>query len=397
MPWRKRLEQQKQEQEQPKENRWKRNSFIEKSATEDISKLKRNSSFSNSRSLRENEPEEKEFKKNMDKANAFESILNQQRQKMKNAMNKLEDSKITNIPEVPLMTSASTSNILSIRRESSVISDNQRIDHGKLVLNLRAVLKKESKSQFYYRVLFREENDENFSQITDMFIPKNQKLTTDHNYILKTKKERQYSVRPKFTELETIGSDIVEISSALAKILDVNLYEKILLQSLECVPNFVEKIEIIPPTNVHMQIAKDIEEKFKKYVVKNTRLTPLVLNNNQPLKLGDYTVKILLEPTSLPFCEVNSNFLRDFSIHVPMDKCDKVLAASLLEKVTDSKEKEREVIKFSKYDVVVESTIESIGEILGRKKQFFAISNNYLVSGMYFFKLAFLPLSTTVF
>jgi hypothetical protein len=332
--------------------------------------------------LQDNEPAEKEFKKNMDKANAFESILNQQRQKIKDAiMNKLEDTKISNIPEHPLMTSASTSNIPAVRRESSAVSE--RIDHGKHILNLKTVLKKERKSQFYYRVLFDEKSDGKFSQITDMFIPKSQNLTTDHNYIIKTKKERQYSVRPKITEMETLSSDIVEISSALANILDINLYEKVLLQPLECVPNFVEKIEIIPPTNVHLQIAKDIEEKFKKYVVKNTRLTPLVLNNNQNLKLGDYTVKIVLEPTSIPFCEVNGDFLRSFSIHVPTDKCDKVLAASLLDKIGEPiQEKNGEVIKFSKYDVIVKSTTDSIGSILGRKKQFFAISNNFLISGM---------------
>lgn len=409
------------------ENGLKRSSFMERSATEDFGKLRRNQSFTSP---------EIDHKKNNEKIAAFENMLDERKANMRNSilskLDELKSSQVSEPIERPLMNSASVSSMSSGSRsttvdsksnsserteksetptrrllENSIKDTNERslrpsatvanipsssrtenvsygkVDNRRHVENLVKYLEKEHKTILYYRVLFDQEKDSKFSQVNEVFLQKSNKIDPNFNFVVTSKTDKNYSVKLKFVEPESkLANDILEISSFLAGVLNVELYEKVSLQELKILTNIVEKIEIVPATKLHLQIANDVVDKFKKYVVRNTRISTMVVNNHQIFKLNDYVVKIELHPTSLPCCQIDSNCFRDCSVEVSQEKVDETLKNSVLTKKKDDKNSDLDdILKFSKYDKIVESSVDSICETLVSRRYFINTCCNAVISG----------------
>jgi peroxin-1 len=106
----------------------------------------------------------------------------------------------------------------------------------------------------------------------------------------------------------------IEINDKLRNLLDLNSFEKISLKpQIRCV-NLVEKIDLIPGTKLLPNVRKDIEDKFKEHIIKNSKMYPVLLNQNQVFKILDYYFTVKLEPDDLKYCLVNAKLLKENKI-----------------------------------------------------------------------------------
>uniref|UniRef100_A0A182SN61 ATPase AAA-type core domain-containing protein n=1 Tax=Anopheles maculatus TaxID=74869 RepID=A0A182SN61_9DIPT len=161
----------------------------------------------------------------------------------------------------------------------------------------------------------------NMIQICDLLTTKeNIPNTMDINkpFMLTTNDNREYYVNVRFaTETERFPTNAyptVEINDRLMEQLEINHGEKITLKPIHNALNIVDRIELLPATKVAPMIEEDIAEKFKQFVLQNSKIHALLLNQDQLFKLPEYYVTVKLQPQSLKYCLINSTILRHSKI-----------------------------------------------------------------------------------
>uniref|UniRef100_A0A182NDC1 Peroxisomal ATPase PEX1 n=1 Tax=Anopheles dirus TaxID=7168 RepID=A0A182NDC1_9DIPT len=211
-------------------------------------------------------------------------------------------------------------------------------------------------------------------QLCDILTTKeNVPSTMDVNkpFLLTTNDNREYYVNVRLaTDDERFPKNVyptVEINDRLMEQLEINHGEKITLKPIHNALNIVDRIELLPATKVAPKIEEDIAEKFKQFVLHNSKIHALLLNQEQLFKLPEYYLTVKLQPQSLKYCLINSTILRHSKINCagevkPVaglpdgDASKKKLLASKNADASD----ECKLVKIEKIDTIVQECTDRL-------------------------------------
>jgi peroxin-1 len=296
----------------------------------------------------------------------------------------LEQLSNTESPKRKLLVSASSSSIPKIAE--AVVTESKQ-NHKLALEDMKKILAKEEQKRRYVKVKIVSDKKKSmkFMQINDVYIAKSSNANVNKIHKVKTKDSKEYHIRIKLND--KVSDDTVEIHPVLAKVLNVDQGVRIELFETMLVCNCIENIELIPHSdiaenNLGFQIAKDIDEKFKKYVNTSTRILPLILNQGQIFKLDDYLLTIKLFPSSTPACCIDSEILREGIIEV-MKRGDPHEFSGML---VDEKEKKKvkagnSIFEIQKQLDIVESVTKSIHPASNKYRVLNSEQNNVIISG----------------
>lgn len=302
------------------------------------------------------------------------------------SMRKLQSETIQEAAPVEprhLSTSASVSNMIKF---SAPLSTPTKVNHRKVLEDIKKILTKEEQKIHYFKVnVIRDKKQlTRFSQITDVFVSKTLPINFNQIHIIRTKAGKEYYVRVKQTD--QITEESIEINPVLSKILDLDKEgEKVELLEKNLISNLVEQIEMVPLTEVPLQISRDMEEKFKKYITTNCRLLPMILNQNQIFKLDDYLMTIKIYPLSMPVCCIDADILRESIIEV----VKKGQTNEYSEMMQENQKKTKNVkddgksncLALEKHNIIIKSTTKFLQQNVTKQKVFASEQNNLIIAG----------------
>ncbi|CAO1430245.1 unnamed protein product [Diamesa serratosioi] len=282
-----------------------------------------------------------------------------------------------------LLTSASVSNMINYSAPSS---PSAPVNHRKVLEDIKKILTKEEQKVHYFKVNVARDKKQltKFSQITDVFVSKTLPLNFNQIHIIRTKIGKEYYVRVKPRDEQ--ADETIEINPVLSKILDLDsVGSKVELLEKNLVGNLVEQIELVPLTEVPLQISRDMEEKFKKYIATNCRLLPMILNQNQIFKLDDYLMTIKIYPLSMTVCSVDADILRESIIEVVKKGQTNEYAEMMKETKKNAKDvkdaEKSNCLELEKHNIIIKSTTKYLQQNVIKQIVFGAEQNNLLLAG----------------
>lgn len=285
-----------------------------------------------------------------------------------------------------LSASASVSNMINYSTTSSSPSPAASVNHRKVLEDIKKILTKQEQKVHYFKVNVAKDKKQitKFTQITDVFVSKKLALNFNQIHIIRTKASKEYFVRVK--PRDEHAEETIEISPVLSKILDLDkVGEKVELLEKNMIGNLVEQIELVPLTEVPLQISRDMEEKFKKYITTNCRLLPMVLNQNQIFKLDDYLMTIKIYPLSMPMCSVDAEILRENIIEVVKKGQTNEYSGMMQEtnkKTKDVKDNEKNsCLELEKHNIIIRSTTKILNQNVIKQVVFGGEQNNLILAG----------------
>lgn len=293
-------------------------------------------------------------------------------------------------PKKKILTSASSSSIPSKMLEAVAAApiEGQKQNHKLALEDMKRALARESHKRHFLkiRVVDDKKKASKFMQINDVYVSKSPLINVNQIHKVRTKDVKEYHVRTKFND--TIPDDIIEIHPALAKVLNIESGVRIEICETKLVCNCIENIEVVPHSDISennfgMQIAKDIEEKFKKYVHANTKILPLILNQSQIFKLDDYFLTIKLFPQSTPACCIDSEILREGIIDFIKRGEPHELAAVLIEE-KEKKKKIKEIsnkIDLKKHQEIIDQMTNEIHPLSNNFRVLNFEQHNAIIAG----------------
>lgn len=293
-------------------------------------------------------------------------------------------------PRRGLHTSASTSSIrtpTASERASALIEKKQ--NHRQVLDDLKRTVGREVNQRHFMKVKIVDDGKKlaKFLQINEIYVAKSSAININQIYKIRTRDNKEYHVRVKTSD--TVSDDSIDIHPVLAKVLEIEQNgEKVEISEAKLVCNCIENIELVPLTDLQEgglghQIAKDMEEKFKKYVKHQTRILPLILNQKQIFKLDDYLLTIKLFPLSTPVCCIDADILRENIIEV-VRKGEPHEHAGMLQEESKKKKKKDEptnILKLGKHENIIDQTVEKLHPAA---KQFRVLNdeqNNFILAG----------------
>lgn len=290
-----------------------------------------------------------------------------------------------------LVNSASTSSIprkTTAENVAAMIETKQ--NHAQAIEDLKKAINREAQKKCFLKVKIVEDDSKKcsrFQQINEVYTTKSSCIDINQIHKIRTKAEKEYHVRVKINENVADGS--IEVHPVLAKILGIEqVGEKVEVIATKLVCNLVDNIELVPLTNIiegglGQHIAKDMEEKFKKYVNTSTRILPLILNQNQIFKLDDYLLTIKLYPPSTPVCCIDSEILRENVIEIVRVGEANEFAGMLQEEKKKKKKKveERNIIKLESHQKIIDWAVETIHQTSNKFKVLNSEQNNFIIAG----------------
>lgn len=194
---------------------------------------------------------------------------------------------------------------------------------------LLAELKNQDRKSYRFRAVPRKwQND---TQMCNLFLTQHnipEAFDTKQIYVLKCGilNEHEERIAKEFyvnikvaEENEAISKNIyptIEVNDILMAHLGLQKFSRVTLSTKKTVLNFVEKIVVIPAVNSNITDLRDIEEGFKRMLVKCTRFQPMLINQDQIFKIcdGDAIVSIKIYPESFRYCLCDNEILRDNKI-----------------------------------------------------------------------------------
>ncbi|XP_065075687.1 peroxisomal ATPase PEX1 [Ochlerotatus camptorhynchus] len=220
-----------------------------------------------------------------------------------------------------LQTSKSMANNLAEEKPKPSKTPNHK-HKGQYLDELVATLTRESPKIYEFRVIRGVWNcRRNNSQICDIYITKeNIPAGMDINlpFLLATNDDREYFVNVRLSSdgerFPKNAYPTVEINDKLMEQLEINPGEKVTLRAKQNALNIVDMIELIPAAKITSKIESDIVEKFKEFVLFNSKVHPVLLNQGQVFKLPEYYLTVKLQPANLKYCLVNAVILRQSKI-----------------------------------------------------------------------------------
>lgn len=295
-------------------------------------------------------------------------------------------------PKKKLITSASSSSIPTKILEAVAISPVEGIkqNHKLALEDMKKALARETHKRHYYkiRIVDDKKRASKFMQINEVYVSKASLINVNQIHKVRTKDDCDYHVRMKFNE--SIPDGVIEIHPVLAKALNIDAGVQIEVFETKLVSNCIENIEVVPHSDISennfgLQIAKDIDEKFKKYVNTNTRILPLILNQNQIFKLDDYLLTIKLYPQSTPACCIDSEILREGIIDVLKRGEPHEFAGMLMEEREKKKKTKNDEIsnkiELKKHQEIIEKMRNLIHPAANKFRTLNVVQNNAIIAG----------------
>lgn len=269
------------------------------------------------------------------------------------------------------------------------LNNNQTQEHQEHKMEmLTKDLKKENSRTFEFRVI--PGKWESNTAICDVYITKHnlpEFMDLSQIYCLITAAENEYFVNVKVVadDEEHFPTNIhptIEVNENLMKTLSLQEFEKVNLQSKHGVLNFAEKIELYAEKKTHYKV---LENAFKKYILSNGELAPVLLNQGQVLKLDENLVATIgISPEHFQFCIINGQFLKECKIYATdvTKKVDDVLNIEEKEKnilsITD-------LIELDKFDEIVEDMVDQLKvDLCLDLKNSIIRQGNMVICGEYF-------------
>lgn len=211
---------------------------------------------------------------------------------------------------------------------ASILSEIQHHRDNKLVqrdakLNklerLIATVKSQNNKRFHFRIVSSKWNE---SQMCDLYLTRHNLpdlLDIDQVHVLQTDDDKEYYVNVKIIGAnETFPQNIyptIEMNDILMTKLGLKQFERITLRPKATVLNFVDRIELSPSKTVNFKQVREIEDQFKQYILDNTSLYPVLINQGQVIKLkGDVLVTANIFPDSFKYCLLDSAILKECKI-----------------------------------------------------------------------------------
>ncbi|XP_058979984.1 uncharacterized protein LOC131803073 isoform X1 [Musca domestica] len=253
---------------------------------------------------------------------------------------------------------------LSKSSTSKQFKNNQNIAkssrHDKME-RLKKDLCREASKFVEFRVISGSWSDD--TQISDVFVndinwPPN--MDPMLIYCLRTMEDREYYVRINLItagEFLTTIHPTIEITANLMKLLELKELEKVVLKPKPMVVNFVEKIELFANKKTHYKV---VENAFKRFVKEKTEETPLLLNQNEVVRLeDDLVVTVGILPEHFHYCAVDSQFLKESKIYAAdvVRNVDDILC---VKPPVETPIFSKDVIKLRDFDLKVEDLISEL-------------------------------------
>lgn len=227
------------------------------------------------------------------------------------------------------------------------------------------ILKKETPSVHEFRVV---NGKWDCGQICDIYLNRSnlpENFDLNQSYILQTRENQEFYVNVK-----VLGENVIfpkniypsiEINEILLNSLDVEVCDRITLRSKRTVLNLVDRIELTPSKASTYKEVKDIEIKFKQYIIENAKLFPILINQNQIFKLSpNIFVTVSIFPESLRYCLIDTEILRECKITC----CDQVKNIDGILKSNREPEQlngvGHEEVKLDKYETIIQRLIERL-------------------------------------
>lgn len=215
---------------------------------------------------------------------------------------------------------------------------------------------------------------ENDTQISTVFVTKEnliKGIDVSQIHLLKTNADKEYYINIKVVKDDKFPINIyptIEINENLLKILELKKFERIVLKPKHGLTNRVDKIELINSKKITegSRDYRKIETTFKNYIIDHTKLYPLLLNQDQVMKLNDFVVSVKLWPTSLKFALVDSKILRENKIEVSSDY-KSVAYVMNIENEKDEEEEQKKKghqVEIKKFEEVVNYCVNRLQESL---------------------------------
>lgn len=283
----------------------------------------------------------------------------------------------TSIPQI-ISTSASIESLIETKQ-----------NHRQIIEDLKKSIDRETQQRNFKKAKIVDDDKllAKFLQINEIYAAKSSSININQIHKIRTKDNKEYHVRVKTSE--KINDDSIDVHPVLAKVLGIGQNgEKVEIVETKLVCNLVENIELIPLTDLMEgglghQIAKDMEEKFKKYVNTNSRILPLILNQNQIFKLDDYLMTVKLLPLSTPVCCIDSEILRENIIEVVRIGQVNEYAGMLQEEKKKKRKKDEKSnkVKLERHQQIIESTVKRLHPGSNQFKVLNGEQNNFILAG----------------
>lgn len=282
----------------------------------------------------------------------------------------------------PLARSTTTSNALRSLKANPPTSFNQKAEKLERMIK---DLKKENSRTFEFRVVSGKWES---GQISDVFVTRSnlpEFMDLEQVYLLKTVEENDYYVNVKIvSECDTFPKNIhrtIEVNENLMKMLKIKELQKVTLRPKHTILNFLEKIELFPNVKTNYKI---VERAFKSYVIENTKLYPLLLNQNQIVRLEDNLyVTVKITPEHFPYCLINEQILKECKIYAA-DQVKRVEYVMDIEASEDNLLSVADLISIKQFDAIVDSFVEQIKMNLCLDERNSVLKQgHFLISGEY--------------
>lgn len=186
---------------------------------------------------------------------------------------------------------------------------------------LRKMIVKEATPVHEFRAVFRDWRPDN--HLCDVHIRHIPRFDFDRVYVMKVANNAEYmvNVRPLPREDNaTFPNNIypaIEISRELAKYLGIREYEKVTLKPKSTVLNFIDRIDVHPTRTDESSLKqmRNMEQSFKRFIVDQCKFVPVLLNQDQMIRLPDETtVMVRLQPESFKYVLVDSEILTEAKV-----------------------------------------------------------------------------------
>lgn len=280
-------------------------------------------------------------------------------------------------------TNNSASSLFSSAKEEPILKKPKtkapRLDvQTRLFDAMLAELKSQDRKTYKFRAIPKKWS--NNSQMSDVFLTKHN-IPDDFDpksiYIMSCESvndngeviTKEYYVNMKVAaDSAEIPQNIypsIEINDILLAQMKLPKFSRVTLSTKKTVLNFVEKIELIPANTTEACNKLDIMEDFKRLLIKCSRLTPLLINQDQIFKLcgGNAYVVAKIYPESFRYCLCDGEILRENKLFMAENQRDIMQILTTAEEIhlpRNSKQHEetKSMVDLNENENIIENCVE---------------------------------------
>ncbi|XP_031632309.1 peroxisome biogenesis factor 1 [Contarinia nasturtii] len=181
----------------------------------------------------------------------------------------------------------------------------------------------------------------------------------------------------------------IEINDVLLAQMKIPKFTRITLSTKKTVLNFIEKIELILTSNSETYNKQEVLDDFKKLLIKCSRSSPLLINQEQIFKLCEESVFVIVKiyPETFRYCLCDAEILRENKLFISEQRKDITHILTLADDISCQKYMDRsEEIKFfvnlNENENIIENCVENIIKMncLNAENRL-RKSKNYLIIG----------------